>query len=716
MEASFDLIRSPTLRSDSDFLNYSNSKGLTNYHPKSKLLNDPASKRKAEIDSEIDQILNSIQDTSDFVLHSNSLLQTSLRSNILSNSSPSSLKLSRSLSFPDLAFSSETSSDDSYNIDSSLSPTPPYSQLENNVKPHNMLSNSINDLFLTQINSLRASLLDKNLELKQKDLSISELQASLTAMNDKFVEQVNKTAEMSLSKELVEAELEELSSTLFIEANKMVSDQKRLTHNAEKKIEILERKVNDLLDQLSDERLQCSELKERLQSISENQAVSPSSNSNFPLNQNSPPSSANEIPATISFFSSNFEPISDRQFVKEFYEFANDPLTFKSSKINSSPFMRRSIEEDVEPCLRFGSKPRVSSRYVLDAISSNTLQIEEITPKSDIRPPSSHSKSSIPDHLTSNSVKSLNRNSFTVNTSSHSNRSTIWDRFSGSVPPNPFGCQTCGNKGKCTYRFKLGQKQDEDWISIDTVCRDRLVAVCEFYGFIRLVTNGYLVNRPISELINELTRLKLSMFYSRFGLLSYAISMDPSISFTKISTSNAHSLHKPSSINTSFPNLDNPNSLDFDNYSPTFSLNDDETNSSDPTVNIDHPLRPYALNNRFRSQSATISKPKQLSTRISSMLGSFSYSNPLSAQSPTSSSFPDSMQSPKYPSLSQTPPPPPPKNFPQPKIDYKSIPKNDPSVSHYSNDITGPFTDLNTITTSNNSSSFSESPKIYLIN
>ncbi|OLY84188.1 Rab-3A-interacting protein [Smittium mucronatum] len=586
------------------------------------------SNRRAEIDSEINQILKTIQDASDCIIQSNSALDSARNhfSPLKNSKTMISTKLSRSSSFPHLPL---LSSPPSYSPvpkpsepSPSLTPTPSISSDVLSKHPHPD-PNFASDLLFSQIASLRASLLEKSNIINQKDLSISELQASLTAMNDKFVQQVNKTAEMALSKELVEAELEELSRKLFEEANKMVAVEKKITSQTERKNEILERKINELLEQLSNERLQSSELKQRLQSISESHDP-PSNSSLIPNSANSferSPTFNSEIPVTISFFSTNFEPISDRQFVKEFYDFIHDNQIFRSSRYNSAPFMRRSIEEDVEPCLRFGSKPRVSSRYVLEAITSNTLQIEEIS-KSDNT--SSTSKTLHPENLYINSIKSVGRNSFSINTNP-SNRSTIWDRFSGNVPANPNGCQTCGNTGKCSYRFKLGQKQDEDWVSIDTVCRDRLVSVCEFYSFIRLVANGFLSKRPISELINELTRLKLCMFYSRFGLLSYAISMDPNLSSTRISTtSSKNASNRSIDIDSSFPQFDLPDPLDIESYSPTFSLNDHLENNSDPSFDIDFPTRPYSVSSRYRSQSATISKPKKPSNRIYSMLGSFS--------------------------------------------------------------------------------------------
>ncbi|KAJ2393280.1 RAB3A interacting protein, partial [Coemansia sp. RSA 2611] len=55
---------------------------------------------------------------------------------------------------------------------------------------------------------------------QQRDV-IAGLKNDLSAMNDKFVDQVNMTAEIAHSRELVEAELEDLTQKLFTEANTM---------------------------------------------------------------------------------------------------------------------------------------------------------------------------------------------------------------------------------------------------------------------------------------------------------------------------------------------------------------------------------------------------------------------------------------------------------------------------------------------------------------
>ncbi|KAJ2156340.1 hypothetical protein GGF46_005252 [Coemansia sp. RSA 552] len=386
---------------------------------------------------------------------------------------------------------------------------------------------------------------------QQRDV-IAGLKNDLSAMNDKFVDQVNMTAEIAHSRELVEAELEDLTQKLFTEANTMVSVEKKARADAEKTSNHLRNVIADLETRLSSETMQSQELKGRIEKMSaeyddlvlrrtivssrrgsvgshmSDMAVPGADNASarregsvvsgivgpgahadsFRLNMHA----AAVIGGTKAHPSSPGagSPIRlDEQLLAEFKEFAVEAQTQRQNNPMNMTYMKSVVSADVEPCLRFGPSPRISSRNVLDAIAGNRIQIEEMTPQI---------------------AAEMRRQQQTADRPNASRHAMLWERLSGSVASNPYGCQACGREcQQCTYRFRMGYRPESEWIQVDTICRDRLVAACEFYGFVRYLRQGIFASRSIMELYMETIRLRLSMFYARIGAYGFAIDLDPTL-------------------------------------------------------------------------------------------------------------------------------------------------------------------------------------------
>ncbi|KAJ1827951.1 hypothetical protein LPJ56_001374 [Coemansia sp. RSA 2599] len=393
---------------------------------------------------------------------------------------------------------------------------------------------------------------------QQRDI-IAGLKNDLSAMNDKFVDQVNMTAEIAHSRELVEAELEDLTQKLFTEANTMVAAEKKARFDAEKTAAHLRNIIGDLEVRLSSETMQSQELKERIEQMSaeyddlvlkrtlvpsrrgsisshlsdaaevsslrregssvlnaQGVAGAAGSSSNAALNVHGDGfrlgmHAASVIAGTksASGLAASSLPIRlDEALFVEFKDFALQTQSNRLANYMSMPFMKNVVAEDVESCLRFGPRPRISVRNVLESISSNRLQVEEMTQQ----------------------VAAEMRRQQQVAERANSHRQAIlWERFSGTVAYNPRGCQACGREGQCSYRFRMGTKADSEWIQIDNACRDRLVAVCEFYGFVRYLRQGIFASRPVIDLYMETIRLRLCMFYARIGAYGYAVELDSNL-------------------------------------------------------------------------------------------------------------------------------------------------------------------------------------------
>ncbi|KAF9939550.1 rab guanine nucleotide exchange factor S2 [Mortierella alpina] len=339
-------------------------------------------------------------------------------------------------------------------------------------------------------------------------------QRDLAILNDKYVDEIEKVAELQHAKEMVEGELEELSRTLFEEANGMVASEARARHQLELTRKHLELELKDAQERLAAETSQLKELKTKMEAMMDTQPQSKRSSTDpsnrasvdlaqlFGLNKISVPEAVAEEPATAIAI--------DGHLMHEFKEFVAQSSTVRLAKIHSLPFMRHCQDEDVEPCLRFGANPRISARKLTEGICSNTCYIEETTPE--------QVKEYERMVLAAQQPPSPARNSM-------SNKNMLWERLQTQyalyqAPKG--GCQTCGRSGPLTHRYRLATA--DEWNFIDRFCRDRIVAACEFYIFIRNIRAGLYSTRTIEDLYSESLRLRLQMFYARAGVLPIMLS------------------------------------------------------------------------------------------------------------------------------------------------------------------------------------------------
>ncbi|KAI1313810.1 RAB3A interacting protein [Mortierella claussenii] len=358
--------------------------------------------------------------------------------------------------------------------------------------------------------ALRAKVQDLESALTAKSDDHLSVQRDLATLNDKYVDEIEKVAEMQHAKEMVESELEELSRTLFEEANGMVASEARARHQLELTRKHLELELKDAQERLAAETSQLKELKIKMEAMMDSQPQSKRSSANpsdrgsvdlaqlFGLNRIS------EIEAPVSQEPETAIAI-DGYLIQEFKEFVTQSASVRLAKIHSLPFMKHCQDEDVEPCLRFGNNPRVTARKLTEGICSNTCYIEEATAE--------QVKEYERMVLAAQQPPSPARNSV-------SNKNMLWERLQTQyalyqAPKG--GCQTCGRAGPLSHRYRIATS--DDWSFIDRFCRDRLVAVCEFYIFIRNIRAGLYATRAIEDLYSESLRLRLQMFYARSGVL-----------------------------------------------------------------------------------------------------------------------------------------------------------------------------------------------------
>ncbi|KAG0346658.1 rab guanine nucleotide exchange factor S2 [Podila humilis] len=375
--------------------------------------------------------------------------------------------------------------------------------------------------------SIEAEVLRKKVEdledaLDAKTDDYLSAQRDLAILNDKYVDEIEKVAELQHAKEMVEGELEELSRTLFEEANGMVASEARARHQLELTRKHLELELKDAQERLAAETLQLKELKTKMEAMmdappsSKRSSIDPAKGGSvdlaqlFGLNKLAVPEIVPEDEAESQQSAPTTAIAIDGQLMHEFKEFVAQSSTVRLAKIHSLPFMRHCQDEDVEPCLRFGSTPRISARKLTEGICSNTCFIEEATAE--------QVKEYERMVLAAQQPPSPARNSV-------SNKSMLWDRLQAqyAIYQAPKGgCQCCGRSGPLTHRYRIATS--DDWSFIDRFCRDRLVAACEFYIFVRNIRAGLYSTRTIEDLYSESLRLRLQMFYARAGVLPIMLS------------------------------------------------------------------------------------------------------------------------------------------------------------------------------------------------
>ncbi|KAG2209786.1 hypothetical protein INT47_001934 [Mucor saturninus] len=342
--------------------------------------------------------------------------------------------------------------------------------------------------------------------IQKQSQEIQELRHEIIHLNQKYIDQIDRIQIAEKAQFQVESELEDLSLRLFEQANKMVAEEKKARYVAEKKLMQMERELSTVHQELSDERAQLNELRRRFEEDGEQQNYyHPSDMSNT---DTVPPVVLCVSPSPMSMIDST-NVFLDDAWLGLFKDFLTLAPKTSMEAIHRLPFLKQCLELDIEPCLRFGNttRSRLSIKKVLDAVMREPCLIESDTPKK------RHSH----DHLSTNTTTATMKQ--TVRRSSFAFGSFKFRSTTGEEEEHM--CYACGTTMHLDlFRFRLKEQDSESYL-IDRACRDRLVAVCDFYVFIRHVRSGLQSQRTIQSLFQECIWLKLCMFWARSGVHHY---------------------------------------------------------------------------------------------------------------------------------------------------------------------------------------------------
>ncbi|KAI8371708.1 uncharacterized protein BYT42DRAFT_616776 [Radiomyces spectabilis] len=313
-----------------------------------------------------------------------------------------------------------------------------------------------------------AALLSPHLEsqLTAQAVEIRTLKQDLAILNKKCLRHIERLAAAEHAKAQIEHELEDLSRQLFERANEMVKKERRIRMETESRLEKLRKAFVGVQQELADEREQLAEIRDRFASLSLDQQVS-------------------DVPTQKLQI--------DKRALALFQDFLANASEVSLSQLHRLPFLKLCYDQDIEPCLRGFS--HWSLRRIVDALLHRPCPIEPIP------------LTSVPGNEPLRKMASSEEGP--------SRWSLLRRHASSSISDQCYLCASLLTDQ--TYRCRL-REQDQDWHMIDRACRDRLVAVCNFYAFVRHVRLGLYTPSSVTSLFQECLRLRLGMFWARSGL------------------------------------------------------------------------------------------------------------------------------------------------------------------------------------------------------
>ena len=343
-------------------------------------------------------------------------------------------------------------------------------------------------------------------ELESKTDELAKVKLDMEILGQKLIDEIEKRAEIQHASENVNTEIEELTQSLFEEANTLVANEARERSSAQEKTMALAKQLAVANTNLLVEQAQVRELRARVSQLEEMHEAALKAAQPKPLEVKVPEPESQPEELFNDFLFRHFEDLVIRA------------PKLQITKIHDLIYMRNSLEDDVTPCLRFGGNPRTSTKKFIDAILANTCFIEEM------------SNAQIDElverdaRFIKSSQEKLEKKQQQASTPTTSLfNKTMLERITTALTTptaestDQSGCSTCGIDQVYRYRFKISDVQQDLWYPICLDCRSRLLSVIDFYQFIRNLRQGLFTQRSSKDLYFESLSLKRKMFYTRIG-------------------------------------------------------------------------------------------------------------------------------------------------------------------------------------------------------
>lgn len=312
-----------------------------------------------------------------------------------------------------------------------------------------------------------------------KELAYARLQAELSRAQQELRLRDEEVARLSQIRDQVGAELEELTASLFEEANNMVREANMKQAAAEKrlqeatlKVEVLQAEVSALKALVLTSTPSRPNAHLHPQLGRHRHRRSPSNYELATCRPPSPPSQGAPTTATAmpgaghttgsdngsSTDLSEADPVCQREFAR----WQEGTKEVAGGEHGGDPFVARLYREDVLPCLHFPGAQLAAQ--VLRAIEDNCITIEAV-------------------HCAN---------------------------------PFPRRCSLLEVPRICQYRMRLGDS-GAPWHHISQLCRNRITSVCDLFCYLRYIQQG-LVRSSLQEMYWEVMRRRRSIALARLGL------------------------------------------------------------------------------------------------------------------------------------------------------------------------------------------------------
>ncbi|KAI8367482.1 uncharacterized protein BYT42DRAFT_586381 [Radiomyces spectabilis] len=340
--------------------------------------------------------------------------------------------------------------------------------------------------------------------LRRRENDILSLQHDLEVFKQKCLEEISQIESIQRSKESVKRELEDLGQRLFEEAKEMMLIEKGEKDELLRMHAVTQQRLNDSEQELREIQRQMQILRTEMEH----------NNGNDHLRRCDAPEAVQGAESYDIYHRARIDMIilheKDIEYRADSAKITEVPSDFKEfvesvgevslRKIHSLRFMKQCLADDIEPCLRFGPNPKMTSRKLLAAMLVKTCFVEEC-----------------PKGFATSQAEKQALEEATI---------SLWERFALNTVSS--GCQACGRKTDPATRddilsHRLRISYFDEWACIDRYCRDRVVSVLEFYSFIRCIRGGAYRERDLEDIYRECMRLKLQMFFSRLGMLPAAL-------------------------------------------------------------------------------------------------------------------------------------------------------------------------------------------------
>jgi len=348
-----------------------------------------------------------------------------------------------------------------------------------------------------------------------------------------------------MSKDILDQELEELTSQLFDQANKMVIEEATLREQIENNNHELVGELKDLSKKFESREDELRDLKRYLVALdaakqrSHSLALSPresmTSMASSPSQQKAPTSSSYFHSNPASFFSSRVGPNNsvfpfipvDGIFFSEFADHIKSitalstlTSTAYQAALMQTQFMKRSMLEDIEPCLYYAYNNHTNSIKAYGMSSSYRKKLFDGVYKGSV---------DIKLYWSSNETLYLGTTDDGSPSASSPPKKSPEDSEKEKYGPPKKRCTNCGITKECDYRLRFTNTSSSnpqtptapliEWSVICRFCRDRVASVADFFTFITRV-KSQAERIGILGMFRHMLWLKRRMAVSRVGCCS----------------------------------------------------------------------------------------------------------------------------------------------------------------------------------------------------